>query len=114
VPQVKLDSKLIEDVTTALEPFATEMFRKRAGRWMAVVELVHSERTEPGPEEEKDTSVKVRVAQIEIAENIQHDERLREALRELYDRRTGAGTLGEVGMATSVSSLLAHGGGVLA
>lgn len=109
---VKIDSKLPANVVEALDPHVLKMFAERAGRWMAVVELAHVERTEVGPEEEKDSSVKMRIVDLEIAVD-DNDERLREALRELYERRTHTGTLAEVGM-TSVSSLLQHGAGVLA
>ncbi|MFE6225442.1 hypothetical protein [Streptomyces sp. NPDC057854] len=92
---VKLDSKILTDVAEALEPYASAMFKQRAGRWMAVVELSHTERTEPGPEEDKNPSVKVRVTQIEVAADAVTEGRLRGLQREMYQRRTDAGTLDE-------------------
>ncbi|MES9804955.1 hypothetical protein [Streptomyces cinereoruber] len=93
---VKIDSKVLTDVAEALEPFASEMFKQRAGRWMAVVELSHTERTEPGPEEDKNPSVKVRITTIEVAADAFTNDRLRNLQRDMYQRRTDAGTLDEI------------------
>lgn len=90
---VKFDSKVLTDVAEALEPHATEMFEQRAGRWMAVVEFGHAERTEPGPDEDKNPTVKIRVTSIEVAADEVTRGRLRGVQREMYDRRTSDGTL---------------------
>ncbi|MFF3511575.1 hypothetical protein [Streptomyces sp. NPDC002573] len=90
---VKFDSKVLTDVAEALEPLAEEMFKQRRGRWMAVVELAHVERTEPGPDEDKQPTVKVRVTSIEVAADEVTRGRLRGVQREMYDRRTSGGTL---------------------
>ncbi len=90
---VKFDSKVLTDVAEALEPFATEMFKQRRGRWMAVVELSHVERVEPGPDEDKAPAVKVRVTSIEVAADEISAGRLRSVQREMYERRTSGGTL---------------------
>lgn len=92
---VKIDSKVLTDVAEALEPFATEMFKQRQGRWMAIVELAHVERNEPGPDEDKNPSVKVRVTSVEVAADEVTRGRLRGLQREMYDRRTSGGTLFE-------------------
>lgn len=92
---VKFDSKVLTDVAEALEPFATEMFKQRQGRWMAVVEFGHVERTEPGPDEDKNPTVKIRVTTIEVAADEITRGRLRGLQREMYDRRTSGGTLFE-------------------
>jgi len=92
---VKFDSKVLTDVAEALEPHATEMFKQRHGRWMAVVELAHVERTEPGPDEDKNPTVKLRVTSIEVAADEISGGRLRGIQREMYDRRTSSGTLFE-------------------
>lgn len=92
---VKFDSKVLTDVAEALETHATEMFKQRQGRWMAVVELAHVERSEPGPDEEKNPTVKVRVTSIEVAADEITTGRLRGVQREMYDRRTSGGTLFE-------------------
>lgn len=90
---VKFDSKILTDVAEALEPHSTEMFQQRRGRWMAVVELAHVERTEPGPDEDKQPTVKLRVTSIEVAADEITGGRLRGVQREMYDRRTSGGTL---------------------
>ncbi len=92
---VKFDSKVLTDVAEALEPFATEMFKQRQGRWMAVVEFGHVERTEPGPDEDENPAVKIRVTSIEVAGDEVTRGRLRGVQREMYDRRTSGGTLFE-------------------
>ncbi|MGW3144882.1 hypothetical protein ACWDG1_09405 [Streptomyces sp. NPDC001177] len=92
---VKFDSKVLTDVAEALEPFADEMFKQRQGRWMAIVEFGHVERTEPGPDEDKNPAVKVRVTSIEVAADEITAGRLRNVQREMYDRRTSGGTLFE-------------------
>lgn len=92
---VKFDSKVLTDVAEALEPHATDMFKQRAGRWMAVVEFGHVERTEPGPDEDKNPTVKIRVTSIEVAADEVTRGRLRGVQREMYDRRTSGGTLFE-------------------
>lgn len=92
---VKFDSKVLTDVAEALEPHATEMFKQRRGRWMAVVELSHVERSEPGPDEEKNPTVKVRVTSVEVAGDEVSAGRLRAVQREMFDRRTSGGTLFE-------------------
>lgn len=92
---VKFDSKVLTDVAESLEPFATEMFKQRQGRWMAVVEFGHAERTEPGPDEDKNPTVKIRVVDIEVAADEITRGRLRSLQRDMYDRRTSGGTLFE-------------------
>ncbi|MFG2617765.1 hypothetical protein ACGFXC_09050 [Streptomyces sp. NPDC048507] len=90
---VKLDSKVLTDVAEALEPHAADMFKLRSGRWVAVVEFAHSERTQPGPEEDKNPSVKIRISDLEIAADVATEERLRQTMRDLYQQRTSSGTL---------------------
>jgi hypothetical protein len=92
---IKFDSKVLTDVAEALEPFAEDMFKQRRGRWIAVVELGHVERTEPGPDEDKNPTVKLRVTSIEVAADEITGGRLRGVQREMYDRRTSGGTLFE-------------------
>lgn len=92
---IKFDSKVLEDVKKALAPYTADMFRDRAGRWMAIVELAHVERVEPGPDEEKAPVVKVRIVGIEVAADEVGDERLRQQQSLMYERRTSGGTLFE-------------------
>lgn len=90
---IKIDGKVLADVAAALAPHADAMFKNRQGHWMAVVEIAHTERTEPGPEEDKDRSVKIRITGIEVAGDEFTDERLRQAQQDMYRQRTNAGTL---------------------
>ncbi|CAM5265519.1 hypothetical protein [Streptomyces fumanus] len=90
---VKFDSKVLTDVAEALEPFSEAMFKQRGGRWIAVVEFGHAERTEPGPDEDKNPSVKIRVTSVEVAADEITGGRLRNLQREMYERRTSGDTL---------------------
>ncbi|MCP3817807.1 hypothetical protein NLX86_06555 [Streptomyces sp. A3M-1-3] len=112
---IKFDSKVLEDVKEALEPYSGDMFRQRKGRWMAVVELAHVERVEPGPDEDKFPSVKLRIVGVEVAGDDFSDERLRELLRGLYRLRTKGGTLdGELDPdVQQARDVLRHGSGLL-
>jgi hypothetical protein len=92
---VKLDSKILTDVAEALEPYASEMFKQRKGRWVAVIELAHVERTEPGPDEDKNPAVKLRVTDLEIAASAFTQDQLRQMLRAMHMQRTSDGTLDE-------------------
>lgn len=92
---IKFDSKVLEGVAESLEDHADAMFQQRKGRWLAVVELTHVERIEPGPDEEKSPSVKLRVTDIEVAGENVTDDQLRELLRRMFRARTTAGTLDE-------------------
>ncbi|WP_055696531.1 hypothetical protein [Streptomyces silaceus] len=115
MPDIKFDSKVLEDVKDALDGHAMEMFKQRKGRWMAVVELAHVERVEPGPDEEKVPTVKLRIVGIEVADNEFADERLRELQRGLYRLRTKGGTLdGELDPdVQNARDVLRHGSGIL-
>lgn len=115
MPEIKFDSKVLEDVKEALADHSLDMFRQRKGRWMAVVELAHVERVEPGPEEDKFPSVKLRIVAIEVAADEYTDERLRELQRGLYRLRTKGGTLdGELDPdVQQARDVLRHGAGLL-
>ncbi|MFJ4847586.1 hypothetical protein [Streptomyces sp. NPDC088733] len=92
---IKFDSKVLEAVAEALSPHADDMFKDRAGHWMAIVEFGHVERTEPGIEGDKPQAVKIRVTGIEVAADEFTDEKLRSQQRSMYERRTSRGTLFE-------------------
>jgi len=91
--------KLPKGVAGALAPYVDELFRDRSGRWIAVVELVHDDRTEPGLSDDgeptKEAVVKLRIAAVELA--IGEDEHhVRSAQRALYTKRTTGDTLDEL------------------
>ncbi|CAM5718661.1 hypothetical protein SFUMM280S_04063 [Streptomyces fumanus] len=82
---VKFDSKVLTDVAEARRTgFSEAMFKQRGGRWIAVVEG-HAERTEPGPDEDKNPSVKIRVTSVEVAADEITGGRLRNLQREMYE-----------------------------
>lgn len=110
---IKVDSKVLEGVAEALEDHADTMFRQRKGRWMAVVELAHVERVEPGPDEDKNPSVKLRIVGIEVAGDEVTDERLRMLTRQLYQLRTSSGTLDEAAGGHRADDVLRNGSGLL-
>lgn len=92
---VKLDPKVLTNVAEALEPHAVGMFKQRAGRWVAVIELAHVERTEPGPDEEKAPTVKLRITSVEVAADAVTEDTLRRQQSAMYRARTASGTLDE-------------------
>jgi len=110
---IKFDTKVIEDVKEALEDHADTMFKQRKGRWMAIVELAHVERNEPGPDEEKSPSVKLRITSVEVATDDYSDERLREVAQQLYRLRTSSGTLDEAVGEHRAGDILRNGSGLL-
>ncbi|MFF5589694.1 hypothetical protein [Streptomyces hygroscopicus] len=92
----KFDSKVLADVEKAIRPHAKALFDDLGTHVMAIVELTSVERTEQGPDEEKDDTVKVRIVDLEIAGDDIADERLRQQMNDLHRRRTSAGTLDSV------------------
>ncbi|MGW0550523.1 hypothetical protein [Streptomyces altiplanensis] len=93
---IKFDSKVLADVEKAIRPHARELFNNLGTNVMAIVEISSVERTEQGPDEEKDDVVKVRVVDIEIAADEFTDEKLRQQASTMHRQRTAAGTLDSV------------------
>jgi hypothetical protein len=93
---IKIDSKVLSDVEKAIRPHARDLFNTLGTNVMAIVELSSVERTEQGPDEEKDDVVKVRIVDLEIAADEFTDERLRQQQRDMYRQRSSAGTLDSV------------------
>lgn len=72
---------------------------------MAVVELRSSERTEPAADEDKEQTVTLKIAHLEVA-GAEQEDTLRQVLRALKLHRTAAGTLTEDGdLALSASTI---------
>lgn len=92
---VKIDSKLNTHAENALVPWANSMFSKRDGHWMAVCELAHVERSEPGATEDKEPTVKLRMVHVEVPDG-QHADDLRDIQHALYVLRTKGETLDDV------------------
>lgn len=93
---IKFDSKVLADVEKAIRPHARDLFNNLGTNVMAIVELSSVERTEQGPDEEKDDVVKVRVVDIELAGDEFTDEKLRQQSVTMHRQRTAAGTLDSV------------------
>lgn len=94
---VKLTGRLPRRVEQALAPHASAMYARPGSRWVALVEVEVHERTETTEtnddgEPERTHTVRLRVADLEIATG-DAAEHVREALRALWARRTSSGTL---------------------
>lgn len=93
--KVKLDSKLGAPASAAIELVAQAIYNRPGARMVAIVELAHTERTQPAPEEDTDPSVKLTIKHLELAREGKHDEWVRKAMRALYLQRTAQGKLDE-------------------
>lgn len=93
---IKIDSKVLADVEKAIRPHAGDLFNDLGHHVVAIVELASVERTEQGPDEEKDDVVKVRITSIEVAGDEFTEEKLRQQASTMYRQRTANGTLDEV------------------
>lgn len=94
--EVKLEGKVGGQAGAALEPHARSLYDRPGVRMVAVIELAHTERTQPAPDSEKQASVKLRITGMEIPAKEQEGV-IREAMRALYLQRTANGTLDESG-----------------
>lgn len=93
--KIKLESSLSGAADIALEHLRAHIYSRPGMRVMAVVELMHTERTEPAPGEDKEPSVKLGVKFLEVARGEQQDEQLRKVLAILKLQRTAEGTFDE-------------------
>ncbi len=110
--KVKLDSSIGGGPASALEPLVPGLYAKPGVRILGVVELHHTERTQPAPDSESEPAVKLRISSLEIAGRDQ-EPHLREALRALYLQRTAVGTLSEDGQIELSKGTLERTAGVL-
>jgi adhesin HecA-like repeat protein len=94
--KVKLDGSVASNASLALDPLAARLFNNPGMRIVGVVELAHVERTEPAPDEDKESVVKLGIKHLEIGRDEQEDH-LRRAMRALYLHRTAQGKLDEDG-----------------
>ena len=79
---------------SAVEPHIPAIYSRPGAIKVAVVELEHVERTQPGPRSDKEPSVAVRITHAEIP-TAEQEHLLRDVLRALYLQRTARGTLDE-------------------
>lgn len=110
--QIKLDDKPGASALLALEPHAQQLYARPGVRIIGIAELAHVERTQPAPDEDKEPSVKLRVAALEIA-NAEQEDVLRQAMNALYRHRTAYGTLNEHGEVAVADSVLKSTAGLL-
>lgn len=92
---IKLDGKPSTAAADALTPWAQDLYRHPGMRIVGVVELAHVERTQPAPDENRQASVKLRVAHLELANDGEQENQVRAALRALHTFRTAQGKLTE-------------------
>ena len=78
----------------ALEPHVPSLYASPGKTTLAVIELEHVERTQPGPRSDKEPSVTVKVTHAEVP-SLEQEPTIREVLRALYLQRTARGTLDE-------------------
>ncbi|MEU1736491.1 hypothetical protein [Streptosporangium sp. NPDC020145] len=109
---LKFDSKVGSAAAAAIEPHVRPIYDRPGCRVMAIVELVHVERVQPAPEADKEPSVKVRIAHMEVP-NRDQEGFVREAQRALFLQRTAAGTLDDDGQLVLTESTMKHIGGLL-
>ena len=109
---LKLSSKPSTAAMQALEPHIRRLYARSGVRVMAVCELAHVERTEPAADSDKDASVTMRIAHLEIPAPDQ-EESIREVLRSLYLQRTSTGTLDELGNLELSKQTIEHAGGIV-
>ena len=101
--------KMTAAAADAMADHIRPLYDKPGGTVLAVVELQHIERTQPGPGSEADAVVTARIAHLEVPVGAQVAP-VRELQRALYLTRTARGTLdgdGEVALAESTVRLTA-------
>lgn len=96
ITAIKLASKLATHANEALAPHGATLFARLGSSRMAVVELRSSERIEPAADEDKEQTVTVKVAHLEVA-GAEQEDTLRQVLMALKLHRTSQGTLTEDG-----------------
>ncbi len=109
---IKLESKIGGQAAAAIEPHAKTLYDRPGIRVVGVVELAHTERTQPAPDSEKNASVKVRISALELPTREQADT-IREVMRALHLQRTATGTLEEDGSITLTKTTLDTAVGIL-
>jgi hypothetical protein len=109
---IKLESKIGGQAAAAIEPHAKTLYDRPGIRVVGIVELAHTERTQPAPDSEKNASVKMRISALELPTREQA-ETVREVMRALHLQRTASGTLEEDGSITLTKTTLDTARGLL-
>jgi hypothetical protein len=109
---LKIQGKPSTAAMQALAPHVARIYGRTGVRIMAVIELAHTERTEPAPDAEKEPSVTMRITQLEVP-NPDQEGAIREVQRALYLERTATGTLDEAGELELSKQTLKDAGGIV-
>lgn len=109
---LKIDSKVSPSAADALELHVPALYSNPGARVLAVMEMVHVERTQPAPEADGKASVKMRIVSLEVPSKDQAGA-VREVLRALHLQRTAAGTLDEDGEIVLTDQTLKNAAGLL-
>lgn len=91
---IKIEAKPSAAATNALARHAEALYQTPGSRRVAIIELARVGRYQPDEEVDKDSTVNLRLVQLEIASPDQ-EEYLRQAMLALHLHRTAAGTLME-------------------
>lgn len=102
MPVLKFDSKITKPVERSTEDLVDQMYRRLGHRWVAVVELEATERTEVAEDETRAPAVRLRIVQAEIATG-DAEHHVRDVMRALYTLRTGQGTLDDAATAEEMT-----------
>lgn len=92
--KLKFDTTPSGNALDAMEDLGGPLAAKPGMRIVGVCELAHVERVEPAPGEDKETTVKLRVTQLEVARGEQENH-IRQCMAAMYRHRTATGKLGE-------------------
>jgi len=95
VTVLKLNGKPSSAAMQAMSPHIARIYGRSGLRIMAVVELAHTERTEPAADADKEPSVTMRITQLEVP-NPDQEPAIREVQRALYIERTATGTIDDL------------------
>lgn len=110
--KLKLDSKMATAPEDVLGQLAHQLYDRPGARIVGVVELAHVERTQPAPDTDAESSVKMRITALEVGREEQ-EHHLREAMRALFLHRTARGTIDEAGEVELSDRTIELTGGVL-
>jgi hypothetical protein len=101
---IKIESKTSSSASNALTRHAEALYNTLGSRRLGIVELARVEATFPDPSEDREPSVRLRLAGLEIATPEQEDN-LRQAMLALHLHRTATGTLDEAGLHLSPGTI---------
>lgn len=110
--KLKINSKVSPAAADALEIHVPSLYARPGAHVLAVMEMVHTERTQLAPDAEGEASVTMRIVSLEVPSKDQEGV-IREVLRALHLHRTARGTLDEDGQVVLTDQTLKTAAGVL-